>query len=159
MDVGALIGECVRVLQGALAKGRVEVVTALDHGDARVKGSKVELRQMIVNLLVNSLEAMPEGGRVTIETSVEGPTLNLSIQDTGAGIPDEHQARVFSPFFTTKAEGSGLGLVIAKRIVTSHGGRISLCSREGAGTRVSIDLPVAPPERPEQGRDVHRGNK
>lgn len=154
IDVEALLGDCLNVLHGAIAKGRVEVVKSFEHGDVRVNGSRVELRQMMVNLLYNSVEAMPDGGRITIGTSVEGHTLRLSIEDTGRGIPEEHQARVFSPFFTTKAEGSGLGLVIAKRIVMSHGGRISLQSKEGVGTCISIDLPVAKRGRSEHGTET-----
>jgi two-component system NtrC family sensor kinase len=154
IDVGSLTDDCLNVLRGVIAKGRVEVVLDLNHGEARVKGSRVELRQMIVNLLHNSLEAMPDGGRITVSTSVEGAMLRLSIEDTGTGIPEEHRARIFSPFFTTKAEGSGLGLVIAKRIVMSHGGRISLQSTEGLGTRLSIDLPAAKSERPERGHET-----
>ena len=86
---------------------------------------------------------MPDGGTLTIRTAVEHTMLKISVRDTGNGIPEEHKSRVFSPFFTTKPDGSGLGLVIAKRIVTSHGGRISLESAVGVGTCFHIHLPVA----------------
>jgi signal transduction histidine kinase len=125
-----------------MVKAKVEVVTDFKHGGVRVSGSRMELRQMIVNILHNSIEAMPDGGRIAVATSVAGRMVAISVEDTGRGIPERHQARVFSPFFTTKAEGSGLGLVLAKRIVTGHGGKISLRSREGVGTCIMIELPA-----------------
>jgi len=143
IDTAALIMESVDVLRGAIAKNGIVVVTDMNHGKASLVGSKVELRQLLVNILHNSIEAMPDGGTLTVTTSVEHPMIKISIKDTGNGIPEEHKSRVFSPFFTTKPDGSGLGLVIAKRIVTSHGGRISLESTKGVGTCFHIHLPVA----------------
>jgi signal transduction histidine kinase len=142
IDFEALLLECLGMLHGAMVKAKVEVVTDFKHGGVRVSGSRMELRQMIVNILHNSIEAMPDGGRIAVATSVAGRMVAISVEDTGRGIPERHQARVFSPFFTTKAEGSGLGLVLAKRIVTGHGGKISLRSREGVGTCIMIELPA-----------------
>jgi signal transduction histidine kinase len=142
VDISRLILDCLAVVRGVAAKGGIECSVDLNHGDARVRGSRVGLRQVIVNLLYNSIEAMPEGGKLAVATPNEQGVLKVSIEDTGTGIPEELRTRVFSPFFTTKLEGSGLGLVIAKRIVTGYGGRIALELKEGAGTRFSIYLPV-----------------
>jgi signal transduction histidine kinase len=143
IDIPRLVEDCLGTVRGLIDRNRIKVVTKLGHGDAKVKGNRVELRQVMVNLLHNSVEAMPDGGTVTVVSTVEGGALKVSVEDTGTGISEQDQARVFSPFFTTKAEGSGLGLVIAKRIVTSYGGRITLDSKEGVGTCFSIHLPLA----------------
>jgi signal transduction histidine kinase len=126
-----------------MAKSGVESATDLAHGDHKVAANRAELRQVLINLLYNSIEAMPDGGKVSVSTAVEQGFVRISVADTGRGIPEELKARVFSPFFTTKAEGSGLGLVIVRRTVTNYGGRISLESTEGAGTCFTIYLPVA----------------
>jgi signal transduction histidine kinase len=144
IDPAELVGESLDVLRGAIANGGVEVATDLHHGAAGLVGSRVELRQVLVNILHNSIEAMPNGGKVAISTRAEAPWLKISIEDTGSGIPEDMKSRVFSAFFTTKPDGSGLGLVIARRIVTSHGGRISLESTEGVGTCFHVHLPVSP---------------
>jgi signal transduction histidine kinase len=143
IDAGELIDGCLGLLRGLMARNGVESVVNLGHGRVRVRGSAVELRQAMTNLLHNSVEAMPGGGRITVSTAADSGSLRILVGDTGGGIPEEHRARVFSPFFTTKSEGSGLGLLIAKRIVTSHGGRISLDSTGTSGTCFSIELPTA----------------
>jgi signal transduction histidine kinase len=143
LDIARLAGDCLGTVRGLVERNRIKVVTNLGHGEARVRANRVELRQVMVNLLHNAVEAMPDGGTVTVTSAVEGGALKVSVEDTGTGISDQDRARVFSPFFTTKAEGSGLGLVIARRIVTSYGGRITLDSKEGVGTRFSIYLPVS----------------
>ncbi len=142
INMADLIRDSIEVMRGVMARSGVASVVRFDHGDVKVRGNRVELRQVIVNLLYNSVEAMPDGGKITIATGIEESMLKVSIADTGEGIPEDLKARVFSPFFTTKAEGSGLGLVIAKRTVTTYGGRISLESTGGGGTCFSIYLPI-----------------
>ena len=149
IDAAELIRESLDVLGGAIAANGVRVVTHFEHGEAGLVGNRVELRQVLVNILHNSVEAMPQGGTMTVRTVTERPWLKISVEDTGGGIPEDVRERIFSPFFTTKPEGSGLGLVIAKRIVTSHGGGISLESASGAGTCFRIRLPAS---RPAAGR-------
>jgi hypothetical protein len=143
VNISSLVRDALGALLGVMAKSRVESVANLAHGEHKVAANKAELRQVLINLLYNSVEAMPDGGKVTISTAVEQGFVKISVADTGRGIPEELQARVFSPFFTTKAEGSGLGLVIARRTVTNYGGRISLESSGGVGTCFAIYLPVA----------------
>ncbi|MFZ1947299.1 MAG: ATP-binding protein [bacterium] len=143
LDMARLVDDCLSTVRGLIDRNRIKVVANLGHGEARVRANRVELRQVMVNLLHNAVEAMPDGGTVTVTSAVEGGVLRVSVEDTGKGISDEDRARVFSPFFTTKAEGSGLGLVIARRIVTGYGGRITLDSKEGVGTCFSIFLPIS----------------
>ena len=105
-----------------------------------------QLKEVLVNLLINACEAMERGGQIIIserEDAVDplGRVAVIQVTDSGPGIPEEIQARLFEPFFSTKEEGSGLGLSIAARIVEEHGGRLSVASKEGKGTTFSITLP------------------
>ena len=133
-------------------------LTTLTQGDATASGVKVDvvnrgprpvvkadpdyLKQVLLNLILNALQAMPEGGTLTIETATQDGRLRLSIGDTGTGIEPENLNRIFEPYFTTKTEGSGLGLAIARRIIESHGGTIDAASKPGEGSRFDIVLPL-----------------
>jgi signal transduction histidine kinase len=111
-----------------------------------IQADPEQLKEVLVNLLVNACEAMPAGGFITIkeEEGVApevGRVVIIRVSDNGPGIPPNIQDQVFQPFFSTKEEGTGLGLAIASRIVEDHGGWIDLTSREGAGTTFSLTLP------------------
>jgi signal transduction histidine kinase len=103
------------------------------------------VRQAVLNVAVNAVQAMPRGGRITIRTRREGPAALLEIEDTGAGIPEEVRERIFEPFFTTKASGTGLGLAVVRRIVEGHGGTVSVRSAPGAGTVFALRFPLDGP--------------
>ena len=143
VDPGEVIGESIDLMKGALLVRHIETVTNIGHGRAKIMGSPIELRQLVLCLLQNSLEAMPEGGTIEVATSVEDERLKLVIKDTGAGIPEQIRDRVFSLFFTTKPHGSGLGLFIAKRIVTDHGGTIEIESSQAGGTTFVVSFPLS----------------
>ncbi len=143
IDPAEVIKDSLDLIKGSLLVQNVEAKVEFNHRDAKVKGSPVELRQMMLSLLQNSLEAMPHGGQISISTALENNRLRISVSDTGHGIPQDISDRVFAMFFTTKPTGSGLGLFIVKRIVTDHGGTIALESKEGMGTSFVINLPVA----------------
>jgi two-component system sensor histidine kinase AtoS len=96
--------------------------------------------------MLNAIEAMREGGTLSVATRQNGETVQLEISDTGRGIPDEQVKKIFEPFYTTKAQGLGLGMPYAKRIIEQHGGAISVNSRLGEGTTISIELPAAKKE-------------
>jgi PAS domain S-box-containing protein len=103
-----------------------------------------QLRQVLLNLVRNALQAMRKDGELTLEARRSGDDVEFRVVDTGPGIAEEHQARIFEPFFTTRVKGSGLGLAISKKIVEDHGGRIELRSREGRGTTFIITQPLRP---------------
>ena len=109
----------------------------------KVFGHENELAEVFLNLILNAIEAMPDGGCITIKSIEQDDTVITAMQDSGEGIPKAVQGRVFDPFFTTKAQGSGLGLSIAHRIVKDHGGCIEITSDPGHGTKVIIELPKA----------------
>ena len=101
-----------------------------------------QIKQVLLNLLLNALQAMPNGGKVTVRIHVSGGNLLTSIADEGIGIPPEVRANLFQPFFTTKQGGTGLGLSISQRIIEGHNGRLRLFSQPGAGTTVVVRLPL-----------------
>lgn len=129
---------CGPVPPGAL---RLEVQA---NGPARVCGDASELRQVITNLAFNAIDAMPDGGVLTLRVWTSTSSVNLSVQDTGAGIPEAVRHRLFEPFFSTKGErGNGLGLSVVYGIVQRHGGQISVESEMGHGSTFTLRLPAA----------------
>ncbi len=103
------------------------------------------IRQAVLNVAANAVQAMPEGGTLTVRARVEGGAATIEIADTGPGIPREVRERIFEPFFTTKATGTGLGLAVVKRIVDDHGGQVEVRPVPGGGTVFALRLPLAPP--------------
>jgi signal transduction histidine kinase len=102
-----------------------------------------KLRQVLLNILLNAVQSIEERGRIEINTSIDGDTVTVIVSDTGCGMSPEHLEQVFSPFFTTKEKGTGLGLAVAAKIVEGHGGRMKAESELGKGTTLSVSLPRA----------------
>ena len=100
------------------------------------------MRQVILNLCLNGLEAMPEGGELSLSLQPEGDALRLEIRDTGMGIAPEALPHIFDPYFTTKGQGTGLGLATVHKIVEAHGGSISVTSEPGQGAVFRLLLPL-----------------
>jgi len=129
---------------------KIRITTRLDPQLPKVRGKYDEIKKAMVNLLRNGFEAMPEGGTFTLRTGFlsDPPTgwVEIVIADTGKGIKKADMKNLFTPFFTTKTRGSGLGLVICKRIIMErHRGTIQIVSEEGKGTVVTVHLPAALP--------------
>jgi PAS domain S-box-containing protein len=142
LDLGQVIAEVVELESQATKRSGVQVEQHLERG-ARVVGDHEKLKQVVLNLVVNALDAMPEGGRLDLRLGVEAEDVVLRVADTGKGIDPRILAEVFDPFFTTKPAGTGLGLAIVRRIVDQHGGRVSLSSTPGEGTTAIVRLPSA----------------
>jgi signal transduction histidine kinase len=148
VDVNALTIEATRSLRQALEENDVVVQTKLTSSLPAVQGHAVQLREVILNLIQNSIDAMAPTTNtprvINIETSwIEGGAISISLQDNGPGIEPQALGQIFDPFVTTKANGTGLGLGICKMIVEHHGGRISATSDENGGARFDIVLPAA----------------
>ena len=112
-----------------------------------VLGNPPELREIVINIINNAIDAMPEGGRITFQTWEKGDTVFIGIADDGCGMSKEVQSKIFDPFYTTKGlEGSGLGMSVSYGIIGKHGGKIDLISKEGKGTIFTIEFPVATEE-------------
>jgi len=126
----------------AQARGTsIEVETQL-QGPLYVQGNASELRRVFTNLLVNAVEAMPQGGRITVRSGSDAEGCSVSVCDTGLGMSVRDRARIFEPFFSTK-RSSGLGLAVSRRTVERHGGTISVESELGVGSQFTVWLPVA----------------
>jgi two-component system NtrC family sensor kinase len=108
----------------------------------RFKTDSTFLKRILGNLIINAVQAMPNGGKLTIEASKKNGGVVIVVEDTGVGIAEEVKPRLFSPMFTTKAKGMGLGLSAAKRLVETLNGTISFESQVGKGTKFTINLPV-----------------
>ena len=142
-DVLALIGETLATMRIEIENRRIEVKVT---GSAKVPAVMLDpgqIKQVFYNLVKNAMEAMPDGGTLEIAVSAGDAFLRVDFIDSGVGIPEESLGRIFEPYHTTKAKGTGLGLMIVKRIVESHGGQIEVASKEGQGTRFRISLPLA----------------
>jgi len=140
VNVRELIEGCVAaVLQAKEAGSRITTEMNLEDGEALLDEGL--MRQAMTNLLQNAVEAMPDGGTLSVEAQ-RRKDLSVVIRDTGTGIPREARKKIFLPFFTTKDQGVGLGLALVHKIILSHGGRIEVASTEGKGTTFSIMLPA-----------------
>ena len=149
-DLNAAVAEAIDFIQPHLmtvAQGMgitVRLTPRLAPPPVLVSGQSSALREVLVNLILNAIEAMPQGGDLGIETRRDGPWVKLQVSDTGIGMTEEVRDQVFRPFFTTKSAGStGLGLSSAKDLVTGHGGSISVASTPGRGCTFTIALPSA----------------
>ena len=142
INIKELIEGCVaNVLQVKGSDARTR--TVLDLPELEVFFDEVLMRQALTNLVQNAVEAMPEGGTLTVRGMSTSRELSLTIADTGTGIPRDTLKKIFLPFFTTKDTGVGLGLALVHKIVLSHGGRIDVKSNEGQGTTFTVILPTA----------------
>jgi signal transduction histidine kinase len=148
-DLNEILASLLDFLAPELQAAGVEVVRALAPGPLPVRGDEGQLRAVFLNLLRNSREAMPGGGRITVRTARRGGTIEAGVADTGGGIPPGDLTRVFEPFYSTKERGTGLGLAFAQQVVSEHGGEIGCDSAVGRGTTFTLRLPAAEEERAE----------
>ncbi len=153
-DINLVVEESVLLLQSELGPAGINLVLELDQELPPIPYDFDRIKQVLINLIENAIEAMPEGGKLTIKTYRDGAWVVVVVEDTGKGIPPEELEKVFDPFFTTKARGTGLGLPISKRIVEDHGGTLEIQSRPGQGTRCILRLPIPLEERKEAGLAV-----
>jgi two-component system NtrC family sensor kinase len=149
-DVSAIAAGVLDFLEPRCRSAGIEVRRELARKKLMIRAEPTELRQVIVNLAVNALQAMPGGGRLTLRIEEAEEACILTVEDTGIGMTPEVLDRIFIPFFTTKDEGrgTGLGLPVVHGILTSRGGTITVQSKVGAGSRFTVRLPLspAPPE-------------
>ena len=141
-DILALIQEVIEFMQGDCQEKGIEFVLQAPGNLPPFSFDPGQMRQVLLNLLKNSLEAMPQGGVITVSAAVRGDHLVLTIQDTGQGIPPENLKSLFTPFFSTKEGGTGLGLTICRGLIDQHQGEIEFASDVDRGTTCTIRLPL-----------------
>jgi two-component system NtrC family sensor kinase len=154
-DINRLVEDAEGLVEKHLRQNRVRLENDLDPRVPPVVASADQLKQVLLNMLLNAQQAMPEGGNIYLSTRVAHgadqeflltDSVHIVIRDTGKGIPEEILPHIFEPFFSTKDEkGTGLGLWVSYGIVQNHGGSIRVRSREGRGTTFSIALPIGGP--------------
>ncbi len=144
VNLNQVVEDGLYLLEARCAKGGIELERSLSSDLPEITADAAQLNQVLVNLVVNSVQAMPEGGRLTVKTLVREGHILLIVEDTGIGMSEEVIKHIFIPFFTTKDvdQGTGLGLAVVQGIVTSHGGSIKVESKVGRGTRFEVQLPV-----------------
>jgi len=143
VNLNRIVEEGLYFLESRCLQAGIQVELRLAPGLPEVRADASQLHQVLVNLLVNSIQAMPEGGTLAIETGVTPDCVILSVQDSGCGMTNEVKERIFTPFFTTKDidQGTGLGLAVVHGIVSAHGGSILVDSAPGRGARFEVRLP------------------
>ncbi|MGZ4941949.1 MAG: ATP-binding protein [Halobacteriota archaeon] len=136
VSISALINDVLESIPNA---ERVRHV--IDIPDLQMTADPLLMRRVFANLILNAVQAMPNGGTLTISAATDDGSVMVSVHDTGVGIPDDIRDKLFTPLFTAKAKGTGLGLAVVKRIVDAHGGTITFESEEGKGTTFTVTLP------------------
>jgi signal transduction histidine kinase len=144
VDLGEIMEDSLEMFQERIAHCRITVDKTIVSSLPPVYADRDQLIQVLVNLVVNSLHAMPDGGRLRLSLDRENGYVRLGVSDTGHGMPEEIRAKVFEPFFTTKdfGKGTGLGLTVVKGIIEEHGGTIVVESVVDKGTTFWVRLPV-----------------
>ncbi|GAB4297456.1 MAG: hypothetical protein Kow0090_12760 [Myxococcota bacterium] len=142
VDMKQIVSKALKLVSHKFESGDIKVAFSCDEEKLMVLGDENALVQVVVNLVINAVDAMNKGGKINISGRYEGDYVIMEIADTGIGMPEEHLKQVFEPFFTTKesGKGTGLGLAIAHRIVADHGGEINLFSKVGEGTRAVLQF-------------------
>jgi C4-dicarboxylate-specific signal transduction histidine kinase len=143
IDVNEIVHEIFTLLQGEAIRYSVAMRPELAGELPKIKADRVQLQQVFMNLILNAIEAMrDEGGELTVKSQRQDGQLLFSVSDTGPGLPTGSVDQIFSAFFTTKPQGSGMGLAISRSIVESHGGRLWAAANDGRGATFHFTLPI-----------------
>lgn len=144
--IETIVDDALMFAQPKLNRRRVELIRDLPESLPFAMADRLQMAQVLINLMINAADAMPNGGKLTIRcrSGDYGRTLLLDVIDTGSGIAPEHLPHIFEPFYTTKSKGggTGLGLAVVSRVVQAHGGSVEVESEMGKGTRFRISLPA-----------------
>lgn len=144
VNLGNLLQRQIDLISPQASSQSVEIELRLSNDlPKEIPGDRVRLEQVLLNVLLNALEALPTGGRITITAVSQSEAVTIEVSDTGSGIPDDLRDKIFDPYFTTKSEGTGLGLALCDKIIRQHDGSLDLRS-SSQGTTFQLTLPVAP---------------
>jgi two-component system NtrC family sensor kinase len=149
IDVNRAVTDTLALLAYDIEHQRIETVTELAETLPPLAGDESRFGQVLMNLVLNAIQAMGKGGRLILSTAARNGSVEIAVEDTGAGIAPEDLHRIYEPFFTTKpvGQGTGLGLFITHRMVSEMSGVIDVRSKIGAGTRFTVTLPLRTSER------------
>jgi signal transduction histidine kinase len=146
-NVNGIIGDLIEFVGYELEGAHITCVLELGEDIPLIDVDERYMKQALLNLIKNAIAAMPGGGTLIIKTETQDTYIQISVSDTGIGIPEENRLKIFEPYFTTKENGSGLGLTLVFKIIREHQGEITLKSREGEGTCFIITLPIPQTEQ------------
>jgi two-component system, sporulation sensor kinase D len=142
-DLKEIVKEVSLIIQSEANLHGISFLTLIENTSIPVLCSKDHIKQVILNISKNAFEAMQKNYTLTIEVSTHGNNARLRITDTESGMSEETKQKIFDPFFTSKAKGTGLGLVVCKQIIDMYNGKITITSSKGTGTTVDIFVPLA----------------
>lgn len=145
LDLRRVVGHVCELLRPEAATRGMEIVVTVQEPLPTVQADKVRLTQALLNVVINAMQAVERDGRIEVKVALEGEKMSVIVHDTGPGLPPEKMAAIFDPYFTTKAEGSGLGLWIAQQIVTAHGGTLKAHNAPQGGAVFTMLLPLQRP--------------
>ncbi len=140
-DINSLVEDVLAITGPKIGKSGIHIEKMLEEDLVPIQVDGPSIKQILMNGILNAMQAMPSGGKLTISTSLTDETLHCTITDTGDGISEVNLKHIFDPFFTTKEEGTGMGLAVAWNIAQQHGGRLDIVSRERVGTSLILILP------------------
>jgi len=140
LDLHELLSETLSLI---MIPEKIDVILNVKDNFPKILADPTLMKRVLINLIKNAIEAMPEGGEIRISAAVKGDNALIEVEDTGIGIPQKSINEIFRPFFTTKPKGLGLGLAVCKKLMEAQGGKISVKSEIGKGTRFSILIPIA----------------
>ena len=146
INLNSLISETIEILQSKLTYSEIEVEMRFSESSLTVKADKDRLKQVLFNIFDNAIQAMPNGGKLTVNTCIDNGYCRLTISDTGHGMTQETKDNLFKPFFTTKDGGSGLGLAVSRKIVADHGGYLEVSATSSEGSSFTVSLPATKKE-------------
>ncbi|MBZ2172142.1 two-component system sensor histidine kinase NtrB [Nitratidesulfovibrio sp. SRB-5] len=160
VDLNLLARQTMELMSLGFDQRRITVDMQLAPDIPKAHGDGEMLKQCLINLVKNAQEAMPEGGRLTVRTGMNQQHVHIAVADTGVGIPPELHDKIFSPFFSTKEKGAGIGLAMSRKIIEEMGGRVDLQSQVGKGTTITLHLLplLAVPRTTEPARDDPAGD-
>jgi PAS domain S-box-containing protein len=146
-DLNRVVQELLELMKPELAEAGIILETELMKPSPQILMDERYMKQAVLNLFNNAISAMPEGGKLRVQTVHQGSEVRLKISDNGVGIPEENMDKIFEPYFTTKDFGSGLGLTLVYKIVKEHMGDIEINSKVGEGTTLTLSFPVPQKEK------------
>ena len=148
VDLRAVLDSVVALVAHTARQGNVEIRRSFPDTPAPVECDAEQLKQVLLNLAINAIQAMPDGGRLGLALASSPAGVRIAVSDQGQGISGTDMDRIFDPFFTTKANGTGLGLSVAQQIVTRHGGGLSASANPEGGMTFIVELPARRGARP-----------
>ena len=140
-DVNRVVADVLQLVEPQMSSHRIERRVELGERGCCAVLDEASVRSALMNLVLNAIQAMPDGGTLSVKTSASDAALLVEVADTGCGMTEEQLANVFEPFYTTRSQGLGLGMPYARKVIEQHGGAVSVRSRPGAGTTIRVELP------------------